>query len=501
MRARVARVLTRPGASLLAVLLVVGGGLAAATTTAPEPPPRPASATPGREVPLARAGAACPDPVADEDSATTVAVAAPGAVGGVPAGRAGRMVVAALGGPVLPQVEAAAPGSLRHEVSAGAAAPLTVRGVDGSAPGLTAEQLTRSTNATMRGLAGLTCAASGTDAWFVGSGAVIGQRGRVYLTNTEPAPAVVDLRLYGPDGPIDAPDGRGVSIAPGGQEIRLLDALAPGVARFAIHVHARAGRVSAAVRDLQVEGLTPLGADWVPAAAAPARRQVVAGVPGGAGPRLLHLVAPGATDAIVRIRLLTPAGPVTPPGLDVVQVTAGTVAEVDVSPYTAGEPVAIELRSDAAVTAGLLARVAGAEGALGELAYAAAARPLHPAAPGVVAQARQGEAVVSTLLLSAPRDDATVDVRPLPPATGPGTQVHVVAGSTLAVDLATVSTDESFAFTVTPADGSGPVYAARQITETEARGVFVTSSPVEPGRYVVRVPRTVADLSTGLRLR
>jgi hypothetical protein len=65
------------------------------------------------------------------------------------------------------------------------------------------------------------------------------------------------------------------------------------------------------------------------------------------------------------------------------------------------------------------------------------------------------------------------------------------------VDLATVSSAEVFAMTVTPRAGS--VYAVRQVDETEERGPFVTSSPVPPGRYVVPVPRVVADLSTGLR--
>ena len=65
--------------------------------------------------------------------------------------------------------------------------------------------------------------------------------------------------------------------------MRLLDALAPGVTRFAVHVHARSGRIAAAVRDQQVDGLTPRGADWLPPAAAPARQQVLPGVAAGAG--------------------------------------------------------------------------------------------------------------------------------------------------------------------------------------------------------------------------
>jgi hypothetical protein len=371
-----------------------------------------------------------------------------------------------------------------------------VRGSGRSAPGLAAAQVTRSTDATMRGLAGTACAPSGTDFWFVGGGALVGQRGRVYLTNAEPAPALVDVVLYGPDGPIDAPDGRGVAVAAGQQEVRLLDALAPGTERFAVHVHARQGRISAAVRDQQVDGLTPLGADWLPAATAPATHVVVPGVPGGTGERRLQVVAPGDSDAIVRVRLVSDSGAFAPAGLDVIEVPAGSVSDVDLAPFTLEEPVTVELDSDVPVTAGVLTRLSGASGQLGEIAYGAAAAPLTPATPGVVAEVRQGENVTSRLLLTAPRGDVTVDLAPLPPETGAPVEVRVPGGSQVTVDLSTVSPSEVFALTVTPRTGT--VYAVRQVDEAEARGPFVTSTPVAPGRYVVAVPRVVADLSTGL---
>ena len=502
------RARSRPGVALLGVLAALAAGMGAATATAPaagEPAAAGAGPAATRQVPVARATRACPDPVSDPDDATTttVTVAAPGGTGGT--GGTGsaatgpeEVTLGTLGGRALPDVRALVPGSAAVTAAAGQD-PLVARAVDAAAPGFAAGQLTRSTTATMRGLAGLTCAAPGSDAWFVGSGAVVGQRGRVYLTNTEAAPAVVDVTLYGPDGPIDAPDARGVTIAAGAQQVRLLDALAPGVERFAIHVHARQGRVAAAVRDLQVDGLTPLGADWVPPASAPAREVVVAGVPAGAGERLLQVVTPGASDAIVRLRLIGPAGTFAPAGLDVLEVRAGTVAEVDLAPFTAGEPVSVELRADAPVTAGVLARVTGSEGQLGEIAWAAAAEPLTPRTPGVVPEVRQGEGVTSQLLLSAAAGDAVVDLAPLPPATGPGSTVTVLGGSLLVVDLVDVSTAGAFALTVVPRAGSGPVHAVRQVDEEEQRGPFVTSTPVEPGRFTVPVPRVVADLSAGLR--
>ena len=51
---------------------------------------------------------------------------------------------------------------------------------------------------------------------------------------------------------------------------------------------------------------------------------------------------------------------------------AGSVSEVDLAPFTGGEAVAVELDSDAPVTAGVLTRLVRAGGQLGDIAYAAA---------------------------------------------------------------------------------------------------------------------------------
>ncbi|HEX7188299.1 MAG TPA: DUF5719 family protein, partial [Actinomycetes bacterium] len=488
------------------VLLLLAGGMAAATATQPSAtaPGPVAPSSPAEQVAVARAGAACPDPVVAEGTVTRVALAAPGPLTGGEAGGAdatdgpGRATLEPATSGSSPVVRLAAPGSITEEAAA-EDGPLVARATGRSAPGLAASQLTRSSQVAMRGLAGTTCATSGTDFWFVGSGAVVGQRGRVYLTNSEPAPAVVDVTLYGPDGPIDAPDGRGVTVAAGKQQVRLLDALAPGTERFAVHVHARQGRISAAVRDQQVDGLTPLGADWVPVATPPASRVLVPGVPGGTGERRLQVVAPGDADGIVRVRLVSESGAFAPAGLDVIEVRAGSVNDVDLAPYTDGEPVTVELQSDVPVTAGVLTRATGTDGQLAEIAYSAASDPLTPQTPGVVAEVRQGENLTSTLLLTAPAGPAVVELTPLPPVGGDPTEVRVSAGSQVAVALDSVSSAEIFSLAVVPAPGSGPVLAVRQVDEVTTDGPLLTSSPVPPGRYAVAVPRVVADLSTGLR--
>ena len=501
MSPRLPRRARRPGAALLgAVVLLLALGVTA-DLTGPQPAAEGTTVTVLEQptVPVARADAACPDPVTDERTETRVSVAAPGAGEAADPEALGRARLTKLAGGALPlDLEAPEAGSA---VAAADDGPLVARATGASAPGLAAGMLTRSTVDAMRGLAGTTCAVPGTDFWFVGSGAVVGQRGRVYLTNPEAAPAVVDITLFGPDGPVDAPAGRGVPVAAGSQEVRLLDALAPGIARFAVHVHVRSGRVAAAVRDQQLDGLTPRGADWLPTAAPPALNQLIPGVVAGAGERRLQVVAPGESDAIVKLRLVTESGSFAPAGLDVLEVRAGSVADVDLAEFTAAAAVAVSLESDVPITAGVLARTTGTDEQFTDVAYTAAGRPLLPATPGVVPEARQGEGLTSSLLLTAPEEDARVRLAPLPPATGTPTEVRVPGGSQVVVDLATVSTAPTFAFTVTPTSGSGPVFAARAVNEAEDRGPLLTTELVDPGRYLVTVPRVVADLSTGLRPR
>jgi hypothetical protein len=484
-----------PARSFLAVtaLLALGAGISALVG----PPTAVVARTPDRApVPVVRGVAVCPEPLQAAGAQTQVGMAAPGLDGAPPrSGQAELLRLARTGASVA---SLAAPDQ-QVAVGVPARSPALVgEASDDLAPGFAAMETTRAPSGDLRGLAGTSCVAAGTDFWFVGSGAEVGQRGRLYLTNPESAPAQVDVTLYGPAGEIDAPSGRGVSVAARGQEVLLLDAVAPAIPRFGVHVQVRQGRIAAALRDQQIRGLDPLGVDWVPAAAAPSRRVVLAGVPTGPGERHLQVLAPGTADAIVRVRLLAADGAFVPAGLDVVEVPAGTVHDVDLAPHARGEAVAVELTADAPITAGLLARV-GTGREQPELAYGAANSPLTQARPGVLALAVTGGSAGAQLLLAAPRGTATVQVAPMPPATGPPSTVSVPEGVQIAVDLRDISAAPTFAVTVVPLSGSAPVFATWSSSETDSRGPMLTLSPLLPGRYVVAVPQVSADLSTGLR--
>jgi hypothetical protein len=521
-RPRVSRTAWRnPGVALFVVVVVLLVGFGLAAQIEPAHSGTPAALSPQQKfVPVARASAVCPDAVADATTATTVTMAAPGAIDDrTPDARKAKTGSAEMrplgaGGAITARLNevsstgyavATSSRSTQDAPDVGAdGQPMVATAAGALAPGFAASMTTRSSSDDIRGLASTDCTVPANDFWFVGSGAVVGRRGRLYLTNPESVPAVVDVALYGPAGLIDAPGGRGVTLAAGTQQVLKLDALAPDVERFGVHVQVRQGRVAAALRDQQVQGLTPLGADWVPASHAPARRLVLPGVPSGAGERRLQIVVPGDADAIVRVRLIGVDGSFVPSGLDVAEARAGRVSDVDLAPFTGGQPVAVELTSDRPITAGVLIRVGGVGKAKAEMAYTGAATPVTASAPGVVTDLRgstAGATVSSSIVLAAPGADATVQIGVLPPAVGKSTSVTVPAGGQITVDAATLSEDASFAVTLVPTKGSGPVMAARQLSVTDVSGPLLTVMLVSPSRYAVRVPQVEADLPTGLRPR
>jgi hypothetical protein len=485
---------SRPSLGLVGVVALLAVGYGVASATAPVTT-SPATHVPERLVPVARADAVCPDPVSDASTSTALAVGAPGSGSSAPGG----LTVSALGsGAGSTLGSRRSPGSLRLDAPRHSP-PVTIQATGGLAPGMTATMLGRADRGHLRGLAATTCVPPGTDFWFVGSGSAVGQRGRLYLSNPSPAPALVDVTLFGPDGRVQAPAGRQIAVAAGGQEVRKLDALAPGVGRFALHVQVRQGRVAAAVRDQQVNGLIQKGTDWVPVAAPPARHQVLVGVPAGPGSRSLQVMVPGDSDAIVRVRLVNEDGSSAPAGLDVIESPSHAVSQVELSGVTRGRAVAVELSSDVPIVAGVLARTNGGPTTPADIAYATSGRALSDRAPGLLVVASvAGAAPTRVLVLAAAGRRAHVVLEPLGGDPGKRTVVDVPAQSLRLVPVSDVPNAGLAAFTVTPSAGSGPVMAAVAVSEKGHVGGLLTGWPLVPGRYQVAVPVVVADITTGL---
>jgi len=288
----------------------------------------------------------------------------------------------------------------------------------------------------------------------------------------------------------------------GEQDIRL-DALVPAD-RYAVHVRATTGRVSALLRTTEVQGLQQLGWDWVPPADPPARHLLVPGT-SGTGSRTLRLAAPGTAGAVVSVSLLGKSGTTRPDGLAAVAVPAGSV--LDVALPGGDGAAAYVLDSTAPVTAGVLTRAGAAPGdgtAPGELAWSAAAPALDAGDQAVLPYVPTGAGQTTDLLLGAPGTSGDVRVTPLSAsgATAAPRTVSVANGHAVLVPLGTAGTAaRPYAVLVQVLPGSGPVTVAATLHETAPGGQPLTGVTTLPLRATVShvvVPRV--SEAPGMRL-
>lgn len=489
----------RPIVTFAAVVAVVAAGLGTLTAVRPdavaaEDPPR------GR-LPISSTALVCPDPSALGTGSTTDVTFSSPRIAGTKSVAGDTADAGELDPEAPPRATLDGRGPVaRFAVELPDAAPVVIRTLGSLAPGLAATQVTRAVDGDAQGLAATACSEAGSSAWFVGMGTEVGHRPRLYLINPEQTPAELDVLVYGSGGPVSAPAARNLVVPARSSVTFDLDALAPDLEQLAVQVVVRSGRVASSVRDYRIDGLTPLGLDWVPAAPGEAAtRVVVPGISGGAGERLLHLLAPGELDARVQVRLLTARGPIAAVGLEEVELTAGVVRSIPLDDIANGEPVAVELSSDQPIVAGARV-VVPLDGGRSEMAYAGVTEPLAGAA--IATDISSGSDASAALLLTADSDAAapvSVVITVVDPDTGEvltTNRVTVPAGSTLSVPIATDDDRDHLAITVL-ASTSG-LFGVVQLSETVEGGSTIALLSLRSPPLDVEVPRVRYDLSTGL---
>ncbi|MEV0374159.1 DUF5719 family protein [Streptomyces sp. NPDC050636] len=521
------------------MMSLTGAAVALAAVTGVAALAAPGGGTPdasgsGTRMPVQRSALLCPAPTSSEVGETTYTSFAPkGAAGagakkgtaqllpagtvkdvgggtgsgkGSKAGKGGKDAKAQDGGsgdqrvdpprdtkPVAPLKEAGKPVTATAD---GADAPALDGAADGElAPGWTVQQTTTVAAGTGRGLLGLTCTAPDTTFWFPGVSTDRGRQDYVHLTNPGSTEVTVDLELHGKDGPLTTAVPDGVQVPPHSTYPVLLNTLTSAPAtNAALHVTARHGRIGAAVQSRDAE----LGSDWLPAAADPSSSVVLPGIPADATAVRLVAVAPGESDADLNVRLATPTGLITPAGLETLHVKSGMTTAVDLKDITKGEAGSLVLTpadgSKAPVAAAL--RVTRGKGDRQEMAFIPSSRPVTTRAT-----AADNRAKGSTLSLVAPEKGKDAKVKVTASAgSGGGTPVAktytVKGGTTMAVEPPRPQgLKGSYALTVEPEQGSGPVYAARMLALPQGGIPAFTVQPLPDDRGTVVVPTAGQDLS------
>jgi hypothetical protein len=233
------------------------------------------------------------------------------------------------------------------------------------------------------------------------------------------------VTVLGPDGPIDVPAMRGVTV-PGGRTVRFdLAAVVPERAVLTVRVVVSRGRLGAHVTDLVDElGGGTRSRDWLPAQAAPATTSYL----------VLAVANPGDDEARVQLRVVTRGSEFTPAGLEEVIVPPGGTTSVDLSGVlrsrAARGAIGLRLDSSAPVTAAMRTLASG------DLSHAVAAAPLEdragivlPRGPArlVLAGAEQAGVVTYTL-----RDQRGREVARERVEVGPGVspRIKLASGAT-----------------------------------------------------------------------
>lgn len=387
------------------------------------------------------------------------------------------------------------PGKPVSVQATGAEAPALVGTATGRfAPGWTTQQTTTVGVGDARGLLGMSCTAPDTDFWFPGASTERSRQDYVHLTNPDDTAAVADIELYGKDGAVKSDVGEGIPVPARSSVPVLLSTLTTeAAADVTVHVTTRSGRVGAAVRVADSAG----GSDWLAAAADPATRLVLPGIPADATDVRLVAFATGSDDADLKVQLAGADGTITPAGNESLHIKSQMTASLDLADITKGQAGSLILSPGeeggrAPVVAAL--RVVRGKGDKREIAFIPATAPIT--SRSTVADNR---AKGSTLSLTAPGATAKVKVMASAGTGGgePAEKTYTVkGGTTLAVTPPVPSgLKGSYALTVEPEPGGGPVYAARTLALPENGVPMFTVQTLPDDRGTVSVPKAKEDLS------
>ena len=238
------------------------------------------------------------------------------------------------------------------------AGPVVAEGQGDLAPGLIGARFGD------RRLAAVDCPQPTPETWFTGVGAGTRHNSVLELTNPDAGSAVADVTVLARSGEVTASDLRGVTV-PGNESVRLdLSKAVPRRFELALRVVVSRGRLAPTVLDeLPKLGASPLTQDWLHPQPAPARRNVLLGLPAGEGRYSLSVSNPGEDEVRASVKILTADAAFAPQGLDEFRVSPGAVQTVDLSGQVRQAvkdgAIGVEVTSTEPVTAGIRSVVDG----------------------------------------------------------------------------------------------------------------------------------------------
>ncbi|CAN5242375.1 hypothetical protein BH09ACT10_BH09ACT10_24660 [soil metagenome] len=267
------------------------------------------------------------------------------------------------------------PGWLQQRLKPDGLASAVIRRVDPDGAGTVAFTSGVASAKLGGGLSLEQCSGARPESWFVGAGSTTRHFSTLRLTNLGDSRAVVDVKLFGVDGAVEVPKGKGIVLE--AQEVRSIDlaSIASGENELAVEVVAQRGAVASSMLDSSTSVFR--GTDWNGSSASPSRDVTISGISAGAPGRTLLLANPGDDSATVSVNVVSAKGTAVLEGLNDVNVSAGSVKAVDLPQTIGADPVSLRLVSSAPLTASVRSSPTNVD-----FSYAAATEPLS--GPSVV---------------------------------------------------------------------------------------------------------------------
>ncbi|WP_125610622.1 DUF5719 family protein [Specibacter cremeus] len=345
----------------------------------------------------------------------------------------------------------------------------------------------------LRGLAAANCQQSANDLWISGASTTVGRTAVLNLVNSSQTAATVSLDLFGAKGPVQAPGARGLLVPAGKSRAVVLAGLAPDQASLSVHVKSSGGPVTATIQQSVLRGLTPGGVDFLQPGAAPSATAVVTGVrvadPAAAAKAYgqddyaapaLTVTVPGASDAVVSVKVYGANGQQALANGGVLTAKAGSVTELPLTGLPAGT-YALALESDSSITASVRVVNTAKPGEPMDFAVVPATNRIGDG--GLVMLPKD---TASTLTFGVAAGQAVVSLVPVTD-TGvlqPARKVTVNGGTSVVVDPAKLAGDAAVGFVVS-ATGD-PVYGTQLLGTNGTADVAALPFPgTDTGRQSV----------------
>jgi hypothetical protein len=192
------------------------------------------------------------------------------------------------------------------------------------------------------------------------------------INNPRSGQAVVDVDVYGANGPVEGPGLHGLTVPAGTTKLIDLAKSAPAVGDLAVSVIATRGLVATTAADRFAPGVVGKAVqEWLPGQSLPSTTVTMAGLPSKVDKAALVVVNPRQVDAIVSVEVVGTTGTFAPKDVPPVTVAPGSVASVSIGSVFNGDPLALKVTSTQPVTASVRT-VTG-----GDVAFSTGVRPIR----------------------------------------------------------------------------------------------------------------------------